>query len=327
MLFDFLTIGGLTEDIVFFTDEGILVDNKGDILRQKLLAFENGAKIKVRDLESHFGGGASNTAVNLSNLGFKSACLAHVGGDDRGKKIMANLKRKNVNIRFIEKISKLKSGLSFILNNKKDRIIFTFRGANDNLIISEKHGKIIKNSAWVYLTSLPDNYSSSLNTIFKFKNKIAWNPGLNQLSGGAVKIKKFLKKTDILMLNKDEALELLKNSNDFSDLKDSFLSKSINIVKLLKLLGPEKIVLTDGTKGAYFYDGKNFYHQAIIKGQGRIDSTGVGDAFTSTFVAFLEILEGDFKKAMFMGAKNTASVVSKFGAQNGLLSLNNLIYN
>ncbi|KKR32035.1 MAG: hypothetical protein UT64_C0044G0012 [Candidatus Falkowbacteria bacterium GW2011_GWF2_39_8] len=45
MKYDFITIGGATEDMMIFTDEGILFDNKKDILRQKLLAFEYGAKI------------------------------------------------------------------------------------------------------------------------------------------------------------------------------------------------------------------------------------------------------------------------------------------
>ena len=50
MKYDFLSIGGMTEDLVFFTDEGILLDNKDDILRQKLLAFEYGAKINSQNL-------------------------------------------------------------------------------------------------------------------------------------------------------------------------------------------------------------------------------------------------------------------------------------
>ena len=51
------------------------------------------------------------------------------------------------------------------------------------------------------------------------------------------------------------------------------------------------------------------------------DTTGIGDTFCSTFVAGLEIYQGDFKKAMKLAMKNAASVLKKSGAQNGLMEL------
>lgn len=319
MLKNFLTIGSLTEDIVFFTPDGLLLDNKKDLLRQKLLAFEYGAKVNIKNYGHYFGGGASNTAVNLVKAGFRVSCLAQAGSDERGSRIIKNLKSFKVNTNNIIVDEKNDSGFSFILSNNQDRIIFVYRGSNDFLKIEKKHGELIKNHKWVYLTSLPDNYLSSLKNIFAFKNKIAWNPGLNQLSGGVKKIGQFLKKTDIFMVNKDEALELVKNSSDYSSKSNSFLNNIFNLIKILKNFGPEKIILTDGVRGAYFYDGKYFYHQAIIKGQKMVDTTGVGDAFNSTVVGALEKFSGDYKRAMLLGVKNTASVVSKSGAQNGLL--------
>ena len=72
MKYDIITIGGVTEDINFCTHEGVLIKNKKDVLRQELLAFEFGAKIKIKESHSTFGGGAANTAVCFaltSNLG------------------------------------------------------------------------------------------------------------------------------------------------------------------------------------------------------------------------------------------------------------------
>lgn len=325
MIYDFITIGGLTEDVVFFTEDGVLISNKKNLLQQKLLAFEYGAKINIKEIGYYFGGGASNSAVNLSNLGFRVACLAKNGSDDRGKRILDNLKKNKINCENIEIDKKNDSGFSFIVNNKKDRIIFTYRGANEYLEIKPSHQKIIKNSNWVYLSSLPDNFINSLKNIYNFKNKIAWNPGLNQLSKGVNPISSFLKNTDIFMLNKDEGLELIKKTTKFNSIKNSFLNNSKNLIKILKQFGPNKIILTEGAKGAYFYDGNNFYHQKIIKGQKRIDSTGVGDAFNSTVASLLDKYNGDFKKAMFCGVKNVSSVIAYCGAQNGLLSLEKLI--
>lgn len=325
MKYDFITIGGMTEDLVFFTEEGLLINNKADILRERLLAFEYGAKIKVEEFGQYFGGGASNSAVNLAGLGFKVASLSKLGKDERSFRILKNLKKNKVENKFIELDKKNNSGFSFIINNKKDRIIFTYRGANDSFFISKKQEKIIKLAKWIYLTSLPVDCQLSLKSIFLNKSNIAWNPGLSQLSKGAPSIKKFLKNTEIFILNKDEALELIKKTKELCHLNNKFLNNVKNLIKILKDLGPQKIILTDGVKGAYFFDGVNFYHQKIIKGQDIIDSTGVGDAFGSTFVGGLIKFKGDYKKAMLLGVRNVSSVIASAGAQNGLLKFKELL--
>ena len=104
MKYDIITIGGAVEDITFYTNEGMVIDNSQDILRQRLLAFEYGAKIRVKDAHSTFGGGATNVSVSASRLGFNTACFCAVGDDDRGKKIIENLKNYKVDTRFIQKI-------------------------------------------------------------------------------------------------------------------------------------------------------------------------------------------------------------------------------
>ncbi len=324
MFYDFITIGGVTEDITFFSKDGLIIDNKKDVLKQKLLAFEYGSKINVKEYYQGFGGGASNTAVNLARMGFKTACLANIGNDARGQRVLENFNNNKIDIKLINIDKKLDTGFSFIINDKKDRIIFSYRGANDNLLITDKQKVFLKKAQWLYLTSLPDNSNNLLKDIFANKNKIAWNPGLNQLSGGIKKIAGFLKITDIFMVNKDEALELIKKTPQLSNYNDDFLNNCENLIKILKACGPKIVILTDGINGAYIYDGKNFYHQAILKRSVEIDTTGVGDAFNSTVLGALLKIEGDYKKAMSWGMKNTASLVTKFGAQNGLLNLKNI---
>ncbi len=324
MLYDFISVGGVTEDVIFFTKEGLVLNNKKDLLRQKLLAFEYGAKINITKSYSCFGGGASNTAVNLAKIGFKVSCLANIGRDVRGQKVLDNLKINRVDSKNISFDNKRNTGFSFIINSNNDRIIFSCRGANDNLKILSKQKKVLKKAEWIYLTSLPSNFDSILKNIFSVKNKIAWNPGLKQLSGGVKKIEKYLKQTDVLMLNKDEALELIKKTSSMKGYKDKYLLNEKNLLKILKNFGPKSIVLTNGLKGAYYYDGKNFHHQKVCRRSVEVDATGVGDNFNSTFIGMILKLDGDFKKAMYWGMKNTASLVTKFGAQNGLLSLKNV---
>ena len=116
MRYDLVTIGGAVEDITFYPEDALVIDNKQDILRQRLLAFEYGAKIKVKDAHYTFGGGATNVAVSASRLGLSSACICAVGDDYRGKQIIQNLKKQKVAVKYIQKIRVLDSVEIFCLN-------------------------------------------------------------------------------------------------------------------------------------------------------------------------------------------------------------------
>ncbi len=320
MKFNFITIGGTTEDITFYTNEAIMIDNKDNILSQKLMAFEYGAKLKIDKAYSTFGGGASNAAVCLSRLGFKVAAMVAIGDDNRGKDIIANFKKYKVNRSLIQKIPNSQTGFTFfIVGRDKEHVGFSNRAANQKLCINNKELKKINNSQWIYMTSLSGNWRSVLGQVFKSSAKIAWNPGHIQLHAGFKAIGKYLKKTYMLTVNKDEAIELIVTNPKYRNKDNRFLNNVKNLLRVIYEYGPKIVVITNGKYGADAYDGDKFYHQNIIKEKKRLDTTGVGDAFGSTFCAGLEIFKGDIAKAMELSAKNTASVIAKQGAQNGLI--------
>lgn len=327
MSYDVITIGGATRDISFLTDEGILIDNHRDLLRQKLLAFEYGAKLKVDTFYNLFGGGAANAAVNFAKSGFKAACLARVGKDSNGRDIIANLRAHGVSVKMTRLDDKASTGLSFILVSKEgERIIFTNRSANNDLIIGATEKTAIKQAKWLYLASLSGNWQAALKTIFAQSSaRIAWNPGSAQYQAGLKKLAPFLKKTDVFCLNKDEAIELVLSDARYAKKSQSFLNKVSNLLTILHQFGPRLVLITSGVEGADIYDGQIFYHQDVLKEKKRVDITGVGDAFNSSFVAAYELSGGDIKKSLYAGAKNTASKIAYFGAQSGLLDLRKII--
>jgi len=318
--FDVVTIGGATEDITFYTKEGVLLDNKKDLLRQELLAFEFGAKIKIDKSYSSFGGGAANAAVCMSKLGLKVTSFCSLGDDVRGKNILSNFKENKVSINYLQINKKIQTGFSFLLVGPgNEHIVFSDRASNGLLRIDKKSKELIAKLSFVYLTSLSGAWLSVLRGVFSVSGlKIMWNPGHVQLGAGYVKLKKFLKKTYILSLNKDEAIELVLSSDEYKNKSRQFLNKVENLLRVIKSWGPDLVLITSGQDGADVYDGEIFYHQGIIKESRRIDTTGVGDAFGSTFFAGM-IRHADIQKAMKLGVKNTSSVISKQGAQNGLL--------
>lgn len=322
MKYDFITIGGATEDVLIFTDEGVLIDNKKDVLKQKLLAFEYGAKVKVNKTFRSFGGGASNAAVALSRLGFNTACLAAVGGDERGKNIINNLKIEKVGINLIQKVEDDVSGFTPIIVDKNgEHVTFSIRGANSRLEISDSLLKKINSTRNIYITSLSEKWQNILKSVFSLKNvKIAWNPGHIQLAAGRQALRKFLAQTNVLILNLDEARELVLSDKAYYKSPLSLFDKVDELLKIINNWGPEIVVITQNEKGASAYDGKKFYFMAAIKNKKALNTVGVGDAFGATFVAGLEFYKGDINKSLELAVKNSASVVRSLGAETGLMT-------
>jgi len=318
-----ITVGGATRDTTFFTDEGVLIDNQRDVLRQKLLAFEYGAKIKIDRFYFLFGGGAANAAVNFAVSGFKTACLARVGQDESGRAIIANLRQHGVITSLVSSEKNRETMISFIpVTPGGERIIFTSRAAHNDLRISRQEERILKQADWLYLASLPGDWLLAARKIFSLSGpKIAWNPGASQYQAGLKKIASFLKRTSVFCVNKDEAIELVLSDARYRGQSPAFLNNVKNLLVALKAAGPEIVLITSGQDGADVYDGHNFYHQAVFPEKKRVDITGVGDVFNSSFVAGWELSGGDIKRALYLGAKNTASKIAYFGAQNGLLDL------
>ena len=86
-----------------------------------------------------------------------------------------------------------------------------------------------------------------------------------QYNSGAKVLSPFLKKTYCLMLNRDEALALIMSDPINAKRPRLFLDDIKNLLMVMKSYGPEIVVITDGEKGASFYDGVNFHHQKVIK--------------------------------------------------------------
>lgn len=309
---DITTIGSATLDIMYYTDDLVLLDNKKDLLRQKLIAFEWAAKLYGQRAYFTYGGGGANTAVSLSNLGIKTKTIVSIGHDPIAQEIYQNLKNHKVDTGLVQKHSLKRTGVSFIVNSEKndsEHVIFVYRGANHDLDLGAQVVCRIK-TGWVYLSS---GFSKNLfDHCRRKKINIAWNPDAQTLKKGIKFLAKFLASTAVLIVNRDEALALVSEKNI-----------SLLLKKLHKF-GQKLTVITDGRRGAYVYDGhKIHYCRALLK-KTEANTTGAGDAFGAGFVAGLIKYNWDLDKALRLGIANSGSVVQKIGAQAGLLKQSDL---
>ncbi len=325
--FDVITIGGATQDIIYYTNDAEIIKNKSNILKQKLIAFELGAKIISNDVHLTFGGGGMNTAISFANLNLKTACFLSLGLDWIGNLIIKELKKSKISLKYIKQNNNVYSGFSFIIhhNNYNEHTIFGHRGANTKLQINKKTITNLK-TKWIYITSLSGKEAlikTNLKNIFNNKKniKIAWNPGAAQLKYGHKFFKKYLPQVEVIILNKDEAIELVLSSG----------LKTTNTKQLLKKIyswGPKMVLITDGYRGAYIYTPEKEYFQKAVIYKRKINTTGAGDAFASSFIAGLIIYNNsnkyNIKKSLKLAMYRTNAVIKTIGAQNGLLKVNQI---
>ena len=85
----------------------------------------------------------------------------------------------------------------------------------------------------------------------------------------------------------------------------------------MKVMDYQIVVITDGGKGAYAYDGQKFYFCPVFPSP-VISTLGAGDAFASTFCAALERTKLNVGLSLMYASVNSSSVVSEFGATEGL---------
>ena len=254
-------------------------------------------------------GNSPNAAVAASRLGLKSAIATNIGDDENGQHCLDKLKKEGVATDFVLVQEGKKSNYHYILWYADDRTI---------LIKHEKFDYKLGNldtPKWVYLSSLGENsldFHKEIAGWLKTKPeiKLAFQPGTYQMNFGKEKLKDIYERTNIFFSNVEEAERILEID-------------TLGIQELLvriRALGPKIVVITDGPKGAYVYDGgKTLFVTPYPDPKPPFERTGAGDALSSTVVSALA-LGNDLETALKWGAINSMSVVQKIGAQEGLLS-------
>lgn len=310
MEFDLVAVGSATVDLFLKIDPENPHFKFNDETNE--LSMRLGDKVVLDNAEFQTGGNANNVSVGVKRLGFKTALIAEIGNDEFSEKIISNLKKEGVDSSRVLK-GEGDSSFSIILNYRDDRTIFTEK-------VEREHNFSFNDisTKWIYLTSLGEKWEGAYQKVFDFVKEnavnLAFNPGPSQIDHGIGSFSYILAKVDILILNKEEAITIangkLQIVNSKEDIRD--------ILFELKNFGPRIVVITDGKNGSYAVDQERNVHFERAKEIKVVSKTGAGDAYSSGFLG--AVLSGEsVKTAMRWGTKNAISVLSKIGAQTGLL--------
>jgi len=334
MKYDVITIGSATGDAFIETDDANIVSVATKNSKKDFMSYPYGHKIEINGFKTACGGGAVNTACNFAKLGLKTSTIIKIGKDSISTDIKNILTEYGISAEAVIEAENEITGFSVILVSfQGDRTVLAHRGPNATLKTSEIDFDAIKNSKWLYIAPLNGESTEVLDEIAEFAENnnvnMAINVGTSSIKRGEKYLKKILETAEVVLMNADEATMLTKIQIR-PDTKTEKFSKELihpDIRKMLRKLKKTKakiVVITDGKNGAYAFDGKTFYQCGEFPAA-VVSTLGAGDAFASTFVSFLEKTEWDIEKSMLAASINSASVVEQFGAQDGLLTVSEIL--
>lgn len=258
-------------------------------------------------------GNAANAVISAARLGLNAAIVTNLGDDRDGEDCLATFKKNNVKTDFVKVNTGMKTNYHYVL----------WYAAERTILIKHQDYKYtlpdIGSPKWIYFSSINETAFPFHYTIADYLEShpeinLAFQPGKFEIKLGIEKLSRFYKRSKIFFCNVDEAERILemKNVKENADIK--------NLLTKMHELGPEMVVITDGPKGAYAYDGKEYLFMPTYPDpKPPYSRTGAGDAFSSTVVSALA-LDKSLPEALAWAGINSMAVVQQVGANVGLLT-------
>lgn len=300
-----LAIGKATQDVFLKSDEfSPYMEGKVAYTHLPL-----GTKMEVDDIKFATGGNASNVAVTFARQGLESSYMWTLGHDPASETVLQDLDREGVDTSHVVRDDKYRAGYSNILiATDGERTILNNRGISTDASGKDLDLEAISEADWIYPTSLALGGIDLLRVVIDKAEesgvKVMLNPAGPELAEPA-KLKALLSSVDVLCVNKEEMQMLVDGETS-----EELVRHALHYVPVA--------IVSDGPRGVVASDGKTIVSAGMYEDVPVVDRTGAGDAFASGFLS--QWSQGkSLKEAIVFGSANSTSVVTKFGAKEGIL--------
>jgi len=254
-------------------------------------------------------GGAGTYIALAASVFSKKISLISVIGDDFLEKDIEMLQSKNINTEMIERIPGEKSFYW------KGRYHSNFKN-RDTLITElnalEKFNPIVnkssRNSEIVVLGNLhPSVQLSVLGQIDETKSFVILDTMNFWMDTAIDELKKAISKTDLIVINDEEAEQLTNEKN---------LDVAAN--KIFEL-GPKTVIIKKGDQGSEIFNSTESFYIPAYPVKSVVDPTGAGDCFAGGLSGYLstqpQINFSSLKKSMVFGTIAASYCVENFGVK------------
>jgi len=251
------------------------------------------------------GGKGANQAVALARLDANTTMLGKVGNDIYGEDLLETLKLENINTEYIQDTSETSTGVATITVSNGENSIIVIPGANgkvDESYINSVEEIITQSDFVVTQLEIPLASVCKIAEICK-SNSI---PFLLNPAPSMKLPKKLIDNTTYITPNEHEVVEVFGETDI-----DSLLEKY-----------PNKLIVTEGEKGARFNDGSSNIRIPAIEVEA-VDTTGAGDTFNGA-LAYSLANNKSIKEAIEFAVIAGGLAVTKLGAQSGIPNLSEI---
>jgi len=252
------------------------------------------------------GGKGANSAVAFTKLGAECVFCAKLGADIHGQKLYNYYKEMGINTSFIKVDHDHPTGLSVVIKEAsgQNRIV-VYPGANSN---------ITTEGILEAFECLPDAVYLGFEIPFSVAlsaAKIAAARGIPIFVDPAPANKDYsldnLPEIEVFSPNETETFE-------YTGIMPNTMENSLRAaLALSRRVKAKYIVIKQGSRGAFLYDGKRYSTFPSVRVERVVDTTAAGDAFTAALT--IEYLRcGDIKEAIKYANVAGALTVSRAGA-------------
>ncbi len=254
------------------------------------------------------GGKGANQAVSIGKLGGKVSMIGMLGDDNFADILKENLEKNNVDTKNIYVTDSEPTGTALIMvNSNGDNSIVVVPGANFEL--KEKYINEEQLEGTAYLLSQFEVPKETIAKAFKIARDKGIKTILNPAPASVIS-DELLSLTDIIIPNETE-FEII--TNIAADSRESIF----NGAKQLFSKGVKELIITLGSKGAFYINSKGESYESGAYIVDALDTTAAGDSFIGGLVTKLS--EGrDIKESIEYAMKVGAITVSRKGAQASL---------
>lgn len=266
--------------------------------------------------QGSIGGAESNCAIGLARLGHSVCWVSRLGRDPFGSRVLKTLRGEGVDVSRVEICDSAPTGIMFKEPGPDNTTrIFYYRSHSAAAALQAEPFESLK-ARYLFVTGITPALSASnrrltFELVDRFRAngaKVAFDPNMRFRLWSVKEARdvflELARKCDLLMPSLAEA-EILTGLAEHESMCNELLS-----------LGPSRVVVKAGNRGAWYADGAERGFCACYPTT-EIDPVGAGDAFCAGVLSGL-LDDQPLREAIKRGSALGALCVSTFGDYQGL---------
>lgn len=261
--------------------------------------------------KARIGGAPLNVASRLSATGIETEIISRIGTDQKGKEILAYLKRNNVGTENIETVATYPTGMVKVTLSRSGSATYeiSYPSAWDKIEVSESSMNSVKKADVFIFGSLVCRDEISRNTLFHLlesANYKVFDINLRPPHYQKEVLQQLMQKADFIKFNDEELFEIAVM------LGSLFNSLEQNLLFISEKTNTKSICVTKGSHGAVLLSEGKLYYNSGYKIKVK-DTVGAGDSFLASLIAKLLTKENP-QKALDYACAVGALVAGSEGA-------------